>query len=216
MTPPLPNLNADSVNWWNNVGLLLRPANLQGCFHTHPRSTVVSLGAATNIVTKPSPTITMRTPSAIAVPSKRPTDMYDVPGPSSPSPSPSTLPQPKRLHAAPSASRKPPQPSGTEFGGDLDPFIIAHDASAQSLLDANRLAWGTIFEIARGVTKGNWRWSDFTLEKVQRLRGTNAQAAHQVAAILQGCEVFRTPTAEIWCFFFFIALSRRNVFQLLM
>lgn len=124
--------------------------------------------------------------------------MHDVPGPNALPPSPSTLPQPaKRLHATPSA------PCESVFGRDLDPFIIAHDASAQSLLDANHLAWGTIYEIARGVTKGNWTWSSVTLEKVQQLRGTNAQAAHQVTAVMQGREVPRVPAAEAWWGFFF-------------
>ncbi|KAH0837829.1 RNA dependent RNA polymerase-domain-containing protein [Lanmaoa asiatica] len=114
-------------------------------------------------------------------------------------PSPSTLPQPaKRLHANASALCESQQDRKTEFGRDLDSFIIAHDASVQALLDENHLAWGTIYEIARGVTKGNWKWSSVTKEKVQQLRGTNARAAHQVAAVIQGREVPRVLTAEPW------------------
>lgn len=129
--------------------------------------------------------------------------MSDLPSASSLPPSPSTLPQPaKRRHPATSAPRQSPPASKPDFGTALDPFIIAHDASAQSLLDANNLAWGTIYEIARGVTKGSWDWSSVTKEKVDQLRGTNAHAAHRVAAVMQERGVPRAPAAELWCVFF--------------
>lgn len=158
--------------------------------------------------------IAVRPASAIAVPSKRPTNTYDVSCPTSPPPSPTTQPQPaKRLHATKSAPRKPPQVNCSEFGSDLDPFVIAHDAATQFLLDANNLAWGTVFEIARGVTKGTWTWSSVTLERIHQLRGPNAQAAHKVGAVMQGCEVPRASAAEIWCVFFIsLRLLRRNAF----
>ncbi|KAG9313859.1 RNA dependent RNA polymerase-domain-containing protein [Chiua virens] len=138
-----------------------------------------------NTATRLSPASGMYLTTAVAVPSKRPTIMDDVSDPSSPSPSPDTLPQPgpaKRLHANASANTSP-----------------AHDKLAQSLLDANSLAWGTIYEIARGVTKGQWTWSEVTREKIDQLRGTNAQAANKVAAIiLHGREPPRDAAAELW------------------
>ncbi|KAG6380657.1 RNA dependent RNA polymerase-domain-containing protein [Boletus reticuloceps] len=84
------------------------------------------------------------------------------------------------------------------FGAELDPFLIAHDATAQRLMDANHLTWGTTYEIARGVTKGQWTWSAVTREKIQKLCGSNACAAHQVAAVMQDREVPRVAEAEVW------------------
>ncbi|KAF8131526.1 RNA dependent RNA polymerase-domain-containing protein [Boletus edulis] len=125
--------------------------------------------------------------------------MHDIPGPKSQPPSPSTLPQPaKRLHGATSPPQKPPPESCSAFGAELDPFLIAHDATAQRLMDANHLTWGTTYEIARGVTKGQWTWSEVTREKIQKLRGSNACAAHQVAAVMQDREVPRVAEAEVW------------------
>lgn len=136
--------------------------------------------------------------------------MHDFPGLSSPPPSPSTLPQPaKRLHTTTNAPRKPPQPNGSDFGDALDPFIIAHDATAQRLLDEFHLAWGTTFEIARGITKGYWAWSAVTREKLEQLRGSNARAAHQVAAVMQGREALRSAAGELWCVFSRCAHSPR-------
>lgn len=138
---------------------------------------------------------------SIAVPSKRPTEVYDRPGPGSLPPSPSALPQPaKRLHASASAplTGRPPQPSRSDFGGELNPFIIAHDASVQAFFDAHKLAWGTIYEVARGVSKNAWLWSSVTRDKVEQLRGANVDAAHRVVAVMQGREAPRGPAAELW------------------
>lgn len=175
-----------------------------GNFHTHTLPTgTISFGVAA-IATKPPPTNTIHPASAVAIPAKRPTSMHDVPSLSSPPPSPGALPQPaKRLHATTNAPHKSPQDSRPEFGADLDPFFIAHNATAQRLFDENHLAWGTVYEIARGITKGQWTWAAVTGEKIDQLRGTNARAAHQVAAVMQCREVPRMPAAaaELWCVF---------------
>ncbi|KAI6136111.1 RNA dependent RNA polymerase-domain-containing protein [Pisolithus sp. B1] len=68
----------------------------------------------------------------------------------------------------------------------LDPYIIAHDQRVQSLLDRKRVPWGTIFELARGVTNGSWLWSDITGEYVDQLCGTNAETAPRVSKIITG------------------------------
>lgn len=142
--------------------------------------------------------------NAIAVPAKRPTDIHDLPGQSSLPSSPSALPQPaKRFQMDPHAHE--------DFGHSLDPFFIAYDASVQPHLDGCDLAWGTIYEIARGVTNGLWAWPSVTREKLEQLRGTNAQAAHQVAAVIRGHEVPRAPAEELWYVFCLVALIRRNV-----
>ncbi|KAF8555107.1 hypothetical protein OG21DRAFT_1411391 [Imleria badia] len=122
--------------------------------------------------------------------------MHNIPGPSSPPPSPSTLPQPPKRHQLEATTNAPRR---NPFGTELDPFIIAHDAEVQRLLDELDLAWGTTFEIARGITKGQWTWSAVTREKLEQLRGPNARAAHQVTAVMQGREAPRSAAGELWC-----------------
>ncbi|KIJ66540.1 hypothetical protein HYDPIDRAFT_86612, partial [Hydnomerulius pinastri MD-312] len=135
----------------------------------------------------------IRTP--VAVPAKRPTTDHDAERPRSPPPSPPNAA--KRSQALPSP-RKAPELS-TDFTTCLDPFFIAHSEDVQRLLDARNLSWGTIYEIARGVTKGQWEWSSVTAERLDKLRGTNTEAAHKVSAVMQGRDVPRSRLAfELW------------------
>jgi len=113
------------------------------------------------------------------------------------------------------APRNHSQTNEPKFGANLDPFFIAHDAAAQYHLDENHLAWGTVYEIARGITKGQWTWAAVTRERIEQLRGNNARAAHQVTAVMQGREVPRMSVGELWCVSC-IALVRRMRFKLLM
>ncbi|KAH7886339.1 RNA dependent RNA polymerase-domain-containing protein [Phlebopus sp. FC_14] len=52
-------------------------------------------------------------------------------------------------------------------------------------MDKQNLSWGTVFEIARGVTKGFWDWTSITAELLEELRGTNTDAAHKVSAVIK-------------------------------
>ncbi|KAF9225222.1 hypothetical protein BS17DRAFT_794858 [Gyrodon lividus] len=103
----------------------------------------------------------------------------------------------RRNHALPTP-RKASERRKNDFSSDLEPFYIAHCERASNLFDACNLAWGTIYEIARGVTKGQWNWSSVTREKLDRLLGTNAEAAHKVSAVMQGREAPRSPVSEVW------------------
>ena len=67
-----------------------------------------------------------------------------------------------------------------------DLVIIAHDARVQALMDKLEIAWGTQFEIARGVSSGKWSWEDVTEDLLQKLRGTNADSAPRVHPVIQG------------------------------
>jgi RNA-dependent RNA polymerase len=56
-------------------------------------------------------------------------------------------------------------------GGDLPLSIIAHDKDVQLLMDSMQISWGVQWEIARGVSKNVWKWSDVTREKLDLLKG---------------------------------------------
>ncbi|KAG1840300.1 RNA dependent RNA polymerase-domain-containing protein [Suillus subalutaceus] len=86
-----------------------------------------------------------------------------------------------------------------EFGVELDIVNIAHCEKAQMVLDRHKLAWGTIFELARGVTRGMWTFQDMTEHRLQKLKGSNAQSAWKVAIVMAD----KVPSAmgapsELW------------------
>ncbi|KAG1760381.1 RNA dependent RNA polymerase-domain-containing protein [Suillus occidentalis] len=80
-----------------------------------------------------------------------------------------------------------------EFGVQLD--------IAQIVLDQQQLAWGTIYELARGVTRGMWTFEDMTEHRLRKLKGSNVQAAWKVTAVMKDgmgpSSVMRAPS-EIW------------------
>ncbi|KAG1757774.1 RNA dependent RNA polymerase-domain-containing protein [Suillus lakei] len=91
---------------------------------------------------------------------------------------------------------RPPQ-----FGVQLTTVHIAHCERAQIVLDQQQLAWGTIYELARGVTRGMWTFEDMTEHRLRKLKGSNAQAAWKVAAVMKDemgpPSAMRAPS-EIW------------------
>ncbi|KAI5998175.1 RNA dependent RNA polymerase-domain-containing protein [Pisolithus albus] len=93
-----------------------------------------------------------------------------------------------------------PSSDGQTLDADtLDPYIIAHDQRVQSLLDKKRVPWGTIFELARGVTNGSWLWSDVTADYLDQLCGTNAETAPRVSQIMTGKRTKMSVEAmEVW------------------
>ncbi|EGO19098.1 hypothetical protein SERLADRAFT_352904 [Serpula lacrymans var. lacrymans S7.9] len=77
--------------------------------------------------------------------------------------------------------------------------MVSHDRNVQALMDARCLAWGVIYEIARGVTRGAWKWSDVTPEKLDRLKGTNVQSAYKVNTIIGDKPVpIQPPASDVW------------------
>ncbi|KAG2153597.1 RNA dependent RNA polymerase-domain-containing protein [Suillus bovinus] len=86
-----------------------------------------------------------------------------------------------------------------EFGVELDIVYIAHCEKAQIVLDRYKLAWGTIFELARGVTRGIWTFQDMTEHRLRKLEGSNAQSAWKVATVMADKEpsAMGAPS-ELW------------------
>lgn len=77
----------------------------------------------------------------------------------------------------------PEQDGHCRLSNDL--VIIAHDPRVQALLDKLEIAWGTQFEIARGVLSGSWTWDDVTEDLLEQLRGSNAESAVKVRPVLK-------------------------------
>ena len=71
--------------------------------------------------------------------------------------------------------------------------IIAHDKRVQGEMDLRRNSWGVQYEIARGVSKGDFTWSDVTPEKLDLLTGSNAEAAPKVYDVILG----RQPSTRV-------------------
>ncbi|KAG2122046.1 RNA dependent RNA polymerase-domain-containing protein [Suillus cothurnatus] len=88
-----------------------------------------------------------------------------------------------------------------EFGVQLNAVHIAHCKRTQIVLDQQQLAWGTIYELARGVTRGMWTFEDMTEYRLRQLKGSNAQAAWKVAAVIRdemGSSSTTRASSEIW------------------
>lgn len=88
-----------------------------------------------------------------------------------------------------------------EFGVQLNIVHIAHCKRAQIVLDQQHLAWGTIYELARGVTRGMWTFEDMTEHCLCKLRGSNVQAAWKVAAVIKdemGPSFATRASSEVW------------------
>jgi hypothetical protein len=85
-------------------------------------------------------------------------------------------------------------------GADLPICIIAHDRDAQKLMDSKRISWGVQWEIARGISRHAWEWSDVTPSKLDLLRGSNADAAWKVVYVMKTAEAPSVPprNLELW------------------
>jgi RNA-dependent RNA polymerase len=100
----------------------------------------------------------------------------------------STPSVPKYIQVDPEPSIKPSRSTLDEFlsgpiGVDLDTSFIAHDAGVQALLDKEQISWGVQFELARGVTTGQWTW-DAVKSKIGELTGPSAKAAPRVRSVM--------------------------------
>jgi hypothetical protein len=56
-----------------------------------------------------------------------------------------------------------------------------------------KISWGVQYELARGVLAEKWKWDDITDNVLRQLRGSNAQAASRVSAVVSGT-ISRTST----------------------
>jgi len=49
-----------------------------------------------------------------------------------------------------------------------------------------KISWGVQYELARGVLSEKWTWEGITDNVLRQLRGSNAQAAARVSAVVSG------------------------------
>lgn len=75
-------------------------------------------------------------------------------------------------------------------------------------MDELGISWGVQYELARGETRGWWKWSDVTPEKLEELRGTNASSAGKVFGVMKG-ESAVQKDRRVWYVPSFHFLSRR-------
>ncbi|KAG2045920.1 hypothetical protein BDR06DRAFT_977863 [Suillus hirtellus] len=86
-----------------------------------------------------------------------------------------------------------------EFGVKLNIVDISHCQKAQPVLDRHEVAWGTIFEQARGITHGMWTFQAMTEHRLRKLEGTNAQSAWKVVTVMADKEPSRMEApSELW------------------
>ncbi|TDL26400.1 hypothetical protein BD410DRAFT_763609 [Rickenella mellea] len=76
---------------------------------------------------------------------------------------------------------------------DPDYVIIAHEMDVQQAMEARKLPWAVQWEIARGISQGTWSWSDVTESKLDKLKGSNAEAAPLVAETIRADMPASTP-----------------------
>ncbi|KAG6860856.1 hypothetical protein C0995_006720 [Termitomyces sp. Mi166 len=69
------------------------------------------------------------------------------------------------------------------LGQELEPHIIAHDKDIVVFMENHKISWGTQYELARGVTEGNWTWADVKV-KIPQLCGSNSEIAWKVRNIM--------------------------------
>lgn len=113
----------------------------------------------------------------------------------------------KTRHLAVPASTDTPRTISSFFqgtlGAALNPVVIAHSRDAQKLMDDLDLAWGAQYELARGVSLGQWTWEEVRKvlrEKSNEFRGSNAETAFKVGALMRDRKI-RDINAALWYVF---------------
>ncbi|KAI9513086.1 RNA dependent RNA polymerase-domain-containing protein [Russula earlei] len=61
---------------------------------------------------------------------------------------------------------------------------ICHCPHAQKRMERLKISWGVQYELARGVLSDEWTWDDVTAQVLERLRGSNAEAAPKVRTVM--------------------------------
>jgi len=51
-------------------------------------------------------------------------------------------------------------------------------------MEALEISWGVQYELARGVLSKLWTWDDVTFDVLERLQGSNYEAAPQVSTVM--------------------------------
>ena len=51
-------------------------------------------------------------------------------------------------------------------------------------MERRKISWAVQYELARGVLSEMWTWDDVTVEVLERLRGSNFEAAPRVPKVM--------------------------------
>jgi hypothetical protein len=101
-------------------------------------------------------------------------------------------PWPSSTHPPPSHSKhvatQPDRPPLLKGKVSLPRQTICHSVHAQELMERLKISWGVQYELARGVLAGRWKWDDVTVHVLERLQGSNAEAAPRVDAVMREIE----------------------------
>jgi len=98
------------------------------------------------------------------------------------------------------------------LGTELDSHIIAHCPTTQTMFEDLNIAWGTQYELARGVTHGTWTWEQVR-EQVPKLTGSNTTAAYKVRAVMRGQAVpAQKKNFAVWLALFLLCQTRPLIF----
>lgn len=60
------------------------------------------------------------------------------------------------------------------------------------------ISWGVQYELARGVTANLWTWSEINPDQLQKLKGTNVEAAYRVANVMRNRPVSARDGLRLW------------------
>lgn len=97
-------------------------------------------------------------------------------------------------HSAPAGVPPPPELPPLLSGKIALPSrIICHSKTVQERMEQLKISWGVQYELARGVLADKWTWDDISDNVLIQLRGSNAEAASRVSAVVSGM-ISRTST----------------------
>ena len=89
-------------------------------------------------------------------------------------------------------------------GTELAFQILAHNNEVQKELDAMNISWGVQYELARGITANLWTWEEIRTEQLQKLKGTNVQAAYRVANVMRNRPISVRQGLSLWFVMHFV------------
>ena len=128
--------------------------------------------------------------------------------PTSDAPASSAPPRPVAMTQSVTPGTSIPE-SVSEFckkplGTKLDSYTIAHCPTTQTMFEDLNIAWGTQYELARGVTHGIWTWEQVR-EQAPNLTGSNTTAAYKVRALMRGKAIpLQKQNFAVWLVLFLL------------
>lgn len=110
------------------------------------------------------------------------------------------LTSPSRINDPPMGNRPQLSKTWVPLGVNLGHVVIAHCRRVQICMDARKISWGVQVELSRGVSNKHWSWDDVTEEKLDLLRGQNADAAYKVPSVMRPDKPRKAvaPDLSIW------------------